>query len=70
MMASTGVGNVAILLDGHRPSRHRRCWGTPQNWLLSVLEPSTARRYWDPFLMAECDLSGVSWAMTCNDLTG
>jgi hypothetical protein len=38
--------------------------------LLGLFEDETARRWYDPYLQSECDLSSVSWLLTANDLEG
>ncbi len=38
--------------------------------LIGLLEDETARRWYDPYLQSECDLSLVSWLLTANDLEG
>ncbi|MGI8943349.1 MAG: AAA family ATPase [Qipengyuania sp.] len=45
-------------------SRH----GNPIASLLTLIEPGTARHYWDRCLMAPCDLSHVNWILTANSL--
>ncbi len=45
-------------------SRH----GDPVASLLTLIEPGTARHYWDRCLMAPCDLSHVNWILTANSL--
>lgn len=38
--------------------------------LIGLFEDETARRWYDPYLQMECDLSLVSWILTANDLEG
>lgn len=37
--------------------------------LLALLEPESARRWPDECLLGSCDLSGVTWILTANDLS-
>nr|WP_302474556.1 AAA family ATPase [Roseococcus sp. MDT2-1-1] len=69
LMAQSGLRTVGIVVDDVDRQGSADGWGTPQGWLLAVLEPATAQRYWDPFLLTECDLTGVSWVLTANDLS-
>ncbi|MEO9131319.1 MAG: AAA family ATPase [Sphingomonas sp.] len=41
--------------------------GDPLSVILTMIERSTARRYYDKCLMAPVDLSYVNWVMTAND---
>mgnify|MGYP006276745103 CR=1 FL=1 len=60
------IANPLILideLDKCRASHNGDICGT----LLGMLEPDTARNWFDPCLIAECDLSQVSWMAAVND---
>lgn len=67
-MTACGVASIGIVVDDVDRQASGEAWGSPQNWLLAALEPSTARRFFDPFLLAEGDFSSVNWALTANDL--
>ncbi len=63
---TAGIANPLILvdeLDKCRASQNGDACGT----LLGMLEPDTARNWFDPCLIAECDLSQVSWIIAVND---
>lgn len=65
-----GIANpVAILdeLEKSSPSRHN---GSALDAILPLLERHTARRYRDPALEVEVDLSGVTAIATANSLEG
>lgn len=66
-MSEAGVSTVALIVDDIDRQATDDRYGTPQEWLLSVMEPSTARAFEDPFLQVACDLSTVSWLLTAND---
>ncbi len=42
--------------------------GNIRQSLLAMLEPETARSYFDEALVASADLSGISWILTANDV--
>ena len=44
--------------------------GDPVAALLTLIEPGTARKYWDRCLAAPIDLSHVNWIFTANSLEG
>jgi ATP-dependent Lon protease len=44
--------------------------GDPVAALLTLVEPGTARQYWDRCLAAPIDLSHVNWILTANSLEG
>ncbi len=70
LMAASGLGTVAVVVDDVDRQGTSDAWSTPQSWLLGAVDRAAAQRHWDPFLLAECDLSGVSWGLTCNDPLG
>ncbi len=64
---SSETANPAIILDEIEKAGRSRENGSLIDALLAMLEPSTARRYRDPMLEVETDLSHVSWLATSND---
>jgi ATP-dependent Lon protease len=66
-MSSEALSTVGIIIDDLDRQSTGREHGSMQEWLLSVLEPSTAKIFYDPFLLVEADLSTVSWILTAND---
>ena len=67
MMATHECANVVLTLDEIEKAGGGRRNGDPLTALLGMLEPSTARAYFDTCLMAEVDLSAVCWIYTAND---
>lgn len=67
-MSQVGLASVGLVVDDVDRQATGETWGSPQAWLLAALEPATARRFHDAFLLAEADLSPVCWALTANDL--
>jgi ATP-dependent Lon protease len=60
-----------IIIDEVEKGTHDRRHGRLDETLLAFLErASTARRIFDPALECEVDLSGVSYILTANDLSG
>jgi hypothetical protein len=70
LMADASLSTVGIIVDDVDRQASDDRYGTPQSWLLSVLEPGTASAYHDPYLLCEADLSTVSWLLTANDVAG
>lgn len=67
MMNAFKVGNPILTLDELDKAGGSRRNGDPLRALLGMLEPSTARTYFDTCLMCEVDLSQVCWVCTAND---
>ncbi|MDX9861470.1 MAG: AAA family ATPase [Rhodospirillales bacterium] len=66
LMLASGAANPLIIVD-----EIEKAGGSPHNGdirrsLLAMLEPETAKRWFDECLQAHCDLSGVSWVLTAN----
>ncbi|WP_440657804.1 AAA family ATPase [Ensifer adhaerens] len=61
------AGPVVILdeIEKIGTSRHN---GNLHDVLIGLFEPETSRRWHDPYLQAQCDLSHVSWLMTANSV--
>lgn len=61
------AGPVVILdeIEKIATSRHN---GNVHDVLIGLFEPETSRRWHDPYLQANCNLSYVSWLMTANSL--
>lgn len=65
---STKVGNPVLLVEEIDKSASREHGGDGTlEALLGLLDPSTARRWRDPYLEQYCDLSAVSSILTAND---
>ncbi len=64
------TASPGIVLDELEKVGSGRQNGSLHDALLSLLEPTTARRWRDQYLQAECDLSRVLWLATANDLEG
>jgi hypothetical protein len=62
------VANPVLVLDEIEKTGTGRENGALLDALLSLTEPSTARRFLDPMLEVETDLSHVSWLATSNDV--
>ena len=67
MMNAFRVANPVLVLDEIEKAGGSRRNGDPLSALLGMLEPSTARTYFDTCLMCEVDLSQVCWICTAND---
>lgn len=57
-----------IILDEIEKIGIGRNNGNVHDVLMGLFEPETSRRWHDPYLEAQCDLSHVSWLMTANSL--
>jgi hypothetical protein len=66
MMARSGIANPLLILEEVDKARQSGN-GSALDVLLTMLEPSTAARYFDRYLLSEIDLSQVCWVLTCND---
>lgn len=69
-IADSTTANPVVILDEADKIQGFGGHGSaaPDTILLSVLEPSAARRYADSFLRQWVDLSHVNWILTANDL--
>lgn len=68
VMSQAQVANPILVLeevDKVDPLRGQQVFDV----LLTMIERSTARRYYDPCLLADVDLSACLWLMTANDLS-
>jgi len=63
------TGNPVIVIDEVEKTASSNL-GDPVATLLTMLEPSTARRYHDGCLAAEVDISHVVWCLTANSIIG
>ena len=66
LMAQTTSANPVVLLEEIDKASGSHANGDPLAVLLTMIEPSTARRYYDKCLMAPFDLSHVVWLATAN----
>lgn len=67
-MAACGAANPLIIVDEIDKAGGSDRNGDIRRTLLGMLEPETARRWFDECLQAHCDLSGVSLVLTANTL--
>lgn len=59
-----------VILDEVEKASASRHNGRLADAILTFLEPSSAKKWYDPFLQADVDLSHVVWCATANDLKG
>ena len=64
------VANPGFVLDEIEKIGTSRHNGNLSDGLLALLEPSSARRWRDPYVEAECDVSRLVWVATANSLEG
>jgi len=68
-MSQHRTANPVLVIDeidkAEGSSRH----GDPVAALLSLIEPGSAKAFWDRCLLAKVDVSHVNWIATANDLT-
>ncbi len=69
-MCQTRTANPILVGDELDKVATDRRMGDPLAALLTLIEPITARAYYDKCLLAECDLSHASWLFTANTLDG
>jgi ATP-dependent Lon protease len=69
-MARHRVANPVIILDEVDKASDDRRNGRITDTLLAMLEPETARTWFDEALMEAVDLSHISWVLTANDASG
>ena len=67
-MLRGGAANPVCVVDEIDKAGGNGRNGDMRATLLSLLEPETARAWYDECLLASCDLSQVSWILTANDL--
>lgn len=67
MMDAHRCANPVLELDELDKAGGSRRAGNPHKALLAMLEPSTAKAYFDVCLMCEVDLSAACWILTAND---
>lgn len=65
-MAQAGCANPILVLDELEKSGGSGRNGDPKRALLNMVEPVTARAYYDVCLLAEVDISHVNWICTAN----
>lgn len=68
LMLSCNAANPLIIVDELEKSGGSERNGDIRRSLLGLLEPETARRWYDECLQCHCDASGVSWILTANSL--
>lgn len=67
-IAAAKHANPIVMIDEVEKAPTRADYGRLWDALLSMLEPETAKRFLDPSLQVECDLSHVSFIGTANIL--
>lgn len=67
-IAAAKVANPVLMIDEIDKSPPRNEYGRLWDVLLTMLEPETSRRFLDPSLQVECDLSCISFIGTANSL--
>ena len=68
LMVTCGTANPVVLIDELDKSGGSEKNGDIRQTLLAMLEPETAKSWFDECLQASCDLSAVSWIATANSL--
>ncbi|HEY1722243.1 MAG TPA: AAA family ATPase [Magnetospirillaceae bacterium] len=66
VMGNSGSANPIIVVDEIDKAKSDGHNGDVRDSLLAFLEAETARIWFDECLLAECDLSQVSWILTAN----
>lgn len=64
----SGTANPIVFVDEIDKIEHGKMGGTLEDALLALLEPETAKRYFDECLQAQVDLSFVSYIFAVNDV--
>jgi hypothetical protein len=67
-IAATKIANPAILLDEIEKAGTCSHNGSLADVIVGLIEPSTARIFWDPYLEAETNVSFVRWLLTANSV--
>ena len=69
-MAQHGTVNPIVVVEELDKAGVSARHGDPVTALLTLLEPGTAKQYWDRCLLAPVDVSHVNWILTANSLDG
>lgn len=69
-MAQHGTANPIVVVEEVDKAGNSARHGDPVTALLTLIEPGTAKRYWDRCLLAPVDVSHVNWILTANSLDG
>lgn len=64
----SGTANPIVFIDEIDKIEHGKQGGTLEDALLALLEPETAKRYYDECLQAQVDLSYVSYIFAVNNV--
>jgi hypothetical protein len=67
-IAGTGIANPLLVLDEIDKAGGSGANGRPLQTLLSMLEPASAKSWYDQCLLTSCDISRINW-MACANLT-
>ncbi|MCY7281507.1 MAG: AAA family ATPase [Sphingomonas bacterium] len=69
-MAQHSTANPIVVVEELDKACSNSRNGDPVAALLTLIEPGTAREYWDRCLLAPIDVSHVNWMCTANSLDG
>lgn len=69
VIATTCTANPLLVVDELEKAGGSDKYGRPHHTLLSMLEPASARAWYDQCLLAACDISQVSW-IACGNSVG
>ncbi len=65
--AQSGIANPVVIVDEGEKIATSRHNGSASDVLLTMTEPASSKRFFDPYLECPVDLSAVSYLMTVND---
>lgn len=69
-MAQHGTANPIVVIEEVDKAANSARHGDPVAALLTLIEPGSAKQYWDRCLLAPIDVSHVNWICTANSLDG
>lgn len=69
VISRTGIANPLIVIDEIDKAQVGHSGGNVYSGLLNFLEPENARRFLDPYVSVNCDVSWVNWIATANDVS-
>jgi len=65
-IAESQTANCQIILDEIEKSTTDSHNGSLQSAVMGMMEPSTAKEFWDPYLESPVDISAIGWILTAN----
>lgn len=68
-IAESQTANCQIILDEIEKSTTDSHNGSLQSAVMGMMEPSTAKEFWDPYLEAPVNIASVGWILTANELS-